>query len=117
MRLGLAIIVGLPLAAAVSFAQTLFPTNRGETILVRGGGRSIYLPHNDCATIAREANGRELYGLLLRILKLPDDTSVRYLVGEDCNVQVSTLRLKKETAEAFATLLRGYVNSRGGGHT
>ena len=117
MRLALSILAGLPLATSVSFAQSLFPTNRGETILAGGSGRGINLPHNDCATIAREANGREVYGLLLPILKLPNNTSVRYLVGEHCNVQVSTLGLKKEIAQAFATLLRGYVNSRGSGHT
>jgi hypothetical protein len=48
---------------------------------------------------------------------LPEDTALRYLVGEHCDVQVSTFGLKKEVAESLVAVLSDYVRSRGSGHT
>jgi len=118
MSKSFATFVGLSLAASVAFGQrVLLPAFPGESIFNRGGWRSIKLPHNGCDTIAKEVQEQEVRKLLLRILKLPEDTALRYLVSEHCDVQVSTFGLKKEAAESLAAVLSDYVRSRGGGHT
>lgn len=115
----LAIFAALVLAASEMFGQRhLLPAFPGESILNRGVGPPVVLAHNSCDTIAEEVQHTEIRRLLLRGLKLPEDTALRYLVDErSCNVQVSTFGLKKGDAESLAELLKDYVRSRATGHT
>src|SRR5438034_5252097 len=102
MSKSFATFAALALATSVVFGQRVFlPTFAGESVLNRSGGRSTKLPHNGCDTIAKEVHEEEVRKLLLLILNLPEDTALRYLVGEHCDVHVSTFGLKKETAESL----------------
>jgi hypothetical protein len=114
----LAIIAGLALTTTLSLGQKrLVPTAPGESILIRGPWLGIKLSHNGCDTIAKEVLEQEVRQLLIRILKVPEDTALKYLVGGHCDVQVSTFGLKKEDAESLVDVLSDYVGSRASGHT
>jgi len=119
-RLGIFFVVAL--AIADGFGQnglkwTLLPVFDGETILRKSGGRAVRLPHNDSDKVAEEVQAPEVRKLLLQKAGLAEDTPLRYLLGIQYTVQVSTFGLGQERAEAFAAALSDYVQLRTAGHT
>jgi len=91
---------------------------KGETMIGSGPvpGWRIDLPHNSYNTIGKEVQSDEVRKLLLRIIRRPDDTAVRYLVSEH-GIQVSSPTLDKQEAKSLLGVLSEYVQCRMSGHT
>ena len=111
----------LLLVNSVAMGQTnLFPTARGESIICLGGASvfsRVEVSHNSHDRLVKEIHADEFRTLLIQLVKLPENTKLKYALGELDLVQVSTLGLTKEKAQSVADMLDAYVRSRASGHT